>query len=124
MFLGIIFLSAGLFRIFDYPAAQLEVNGLQLPIAASVLVIILELAIAICFLTNRYVKYASLVAALFLMVPISISFFLYSEMLYSQFSDLFVFNATATDVVLHLVFLVLVVLIFVTERKKGDGASP
>ena len=124
MFLGIIFLSAGLFRIFNYPAAQLEVNGLRLPVVASVLVITLELVISICFLANRFVKYASLVAALFLAVPISISFFLYPDILYSQLSELFVFNATATDVFLHLMFLILVVLIFVTERKKGGGRSP
>jgi len=86
-------------------------------------VIAIELAVAASFLTNRFVKYASLTAALFLAVPISLSIVLYPKAIYSQLSDLFVFDATATDMILHVVFLVLVVLILVTKLKKGDGAS-
>lgn len=122
--LGIIFLSAALFRTFNYPAAKLELSNMGIPGPASILVILIELTIAACFLTHRFVKYASLAAAVFLTVPIGISVFLYPEDIYSQLSDLFVFNATATDVVLHIVFFVLVVLIFITERNKGDREAP
>lgn len=122
--LGIVFLSAALFRIWNYPAAEQELSCMGLPGSASILVILIELAIAVCFLTHRCVKYASLAAAIFLTVPISISFILCSEAICSQLSDLFVFNATATDVVLHIVFLVLAVLIFITERNKGNRKAP
>jgi len=119
--LGIVFLSAALFRIFNYPAAELEMSSLGLPALTAVLVIAIELTVAACFLTNRFVKVASLAAAIFLVVPISISLFLHSKTIYSELPALFVFNATATDVVLHVMFLILAVLIFAAERKNGRG---
>ena len=120
IFLGAVFLSAALFRICNYPAAKLEVGNLGLPDWTSALVIILELAIAASFLTNAFVKHASLMALVFLAAPICLGVFLYWQELYSQLPNLFVFNASATDILLHMVFLTLLVLIYITERAKGN----
>jgi uncharacterized membrane protein YphA (DoxX/SURF4 family) len=118
--LGIAFLSAALFRIFNFPAAQREMGSLSLPGGASVIVILFELVIAASFLSNRFVKPAALLAAVFLAVPIGLSLTLYARDLCSQLADLFTFDATVTDIVLHLIFLVLLVFIYIAEREKQD----
>lgn len=109
--LGIVFLSASLFRMFNPAAAILEVNGLGLSGWTAVPVIVVELAIAVSFLTNRFVRHAALVAVVYLAAPICLSIARFPRELYSQLGDLFVFDATATDVVLHLVFLYLLLML-------------
>jgi hypothetical protein len=46
---------------------------------------------------------------------------LHSRELYAQLHTLFVFNATATDMLLHLVFLILLVLIYINQGKEGTA---
>jgi uncharacterized membrane protein YphA (DoxX/SURF4 family) len=116
--LGLVFLSAALFRILNYAAAEQEISRLALPSWTPLLVILLELAIAAAFLTNRFVRHASLTASIFLAAPIGLSILLYSRELFIGLHELFVFNATPTDIFLHVVFLILLILIFMAELTK------
>jgi uncharacterized membrane protein YphA (DoxX/SURF4 family) len=116
--LGIVFLSAAVFRIFNLQEAQLEMSNMKLPAWSSFLVIAIELAIAVSFLTNRCVKRIALGASIFLAAAISLGCILHPKELYAQLSELFVFDITVTDVVLHLVFLYLLILICRKEPLK------
>jgi uncharacterized membrane protein YphA (DoxX/SURF4 family) len=91
-----------------------------LPGWAPFFVIALELTIATAFLLNRFVRHASLVAAVFLSATLVLGCSLNADRIRSQLAELFVFNATATDVFLHAVFLILVLLILLSSFKTGS----
>ena len=120
IFIGLVFLSAAVFRIFSFPTAELEISSLGLPGWAPFFVIALELVIAIALLTNRYVKHALLVTSVFLVSTIVLGCSLDADRIRSQLAELFVFNATPTDVFLHAVFLILVLLLLISSFKMGS----
>lgn len=105
VFMGVVFLSAALYRIFNYEAAVTEFTNLKLPLFLIPATILLETIIGILFIIKRYIKYASMVASIFLLIAIIIGTFSNFTNITKQIHELFVFDANPTDILLHVLYI-------------------
>jgi len=116
LFLALVFLSAGVYRVFNPESAVSEFINLKLPVWLSLVIIIFEITAGICLLVNKYTKqiYFSLLG--FLIIILSWALIIDGKKIISQAGELFAFNLNPTDLFLHFVFLLLVFVLLV--RKK------
>ncbi|MEW5897100.1 MAG: DoxX family protein [Nanoarchaeota archaeon] len=128
--MGVIFLSAGMYRLFNYAAGIKELTALNFPAFSiaplTALLIIFEIACGLMLLFNRYVKIVLSALVLFLAVAIGTALASNGAAIILQAGELFVFNANATDVMLHIVFLVILVVLLMQywkdEKKRKKKA--
>lgn len=121
LFLGIIFLSAGIYRIFNWQSAILEVSNLGLPFPSiiSAFVVILEIIGALALLFNIQTKKALYVFSAFLGAALLWSLATSWQTLISGAGVLFTFNSNSTDFFLHFTYLIILLyLIFQIKNKK------
>lgn len=119
-FLGLIFLSAGIFRIFNWETAILEITNLKLPFPAiiSLAVVILEIIGGLFLIFNIQTKKTALTLSSFLFLALLWTFLNFSEGLISGSKLLFSFRADPTDFFLHITYLVILVsLVFKIDKK-------
>ncbi len=116
-FLGIFFILASTYRIFFFEFGINEMNKINLPIYFLYGVIILEFILGLSFLFNKKVKWASLLAILFLLIALSIALIGNFWYIISNLGELFVFDANPTDVLLHLTYLFILVFLFLDVKK-------
>ncbi len=108
VFLALVFLAAGIFRIFNPVAAELELLNLRLPLLFSWPLILFEILAGLGLLLNKYVKYIYYLLIVFLVFILIWAFVLNGRGLTNQVGELFAFNLTPTDIFLHFIFLLLV----------------
>ncbi len=116
--LALVFLSAGLFRIFNYVGAGDEFVALHLPAATVWLVIIFELGAGACLLMNRFLNlvYGSLL--IFITIALGLALTLYGATIVSQLGELFVFDLNPTDLFLHFVFLLIIISLLLKKNQQ------
>jgi len=112
IFIGLVFLSAAVYRIFNFGAAQEELLNLNMPLFLAIPLIILELYIGASFLFNFYTKPACIVIIIFLISALLVGFFGNSQLIIQDIGELFVFSADPTDMFMHFIYLLIVVLYF------------
>jgi len=120
IFMGVVFLSAALYRIFNYEIAVTEFTNLKLPLFLIPMTILLEIVIGILFIVRKYIKYAVLVASFFLVSAIFIGIISNFTNIAERVHELFVFNAEPTDIVLHILYvgiLIAIYLFYPSEKK-------
>lgn len=115
--LGIVFLFAALYRIFNYPAAVEELNVLQLSTLFIIPIISLEIIFGLLLLLNRFVKGVAVASIIFLASAITWGFVVNGSAIISGISKLFVFNPDATDILLHLIYMIILILIFINYKE-------
>lgn len=117
-FLALVFLSAGLFRIFNPSLAAQEFINLRLPLFLSPLMIMFEIGVGVGLLINRYTKQIYYSLLVFLLIVLSWALVINAREIINQAGELFVFNLTPTDWFLHLMFLVITVCLFKGFKPK------
>ncbi|MFA5259150.1 MAG: DoxX family membrane protein [Candidatus Pacearchaeota archaeon] len=117
IFIGLVFLSAAVYRIFNFGAAEQELSNLNMPIILAIPLIMLEICIGLSFLFNFFIKQTSVVIIIFLVSALLVGFFGNFESIIQNLGELFVFSANPTDMFLHFVYL-LIVIFYVFYYKK------
>lgn len=116
-FLAFVFLSAGIYRVFNPDLAVLEFINLKLPAWLSPLMIIFELFAGFGLLINKYVEHIYCSLLVFLIIVLDWALIIDGQKIFSQAGELFVFNLTPTDWFLHFVFLLLAIVLLVKKRE-------
>lgn len=117
LFLALVFLSAGVYRVFNPDIAIQEFVNLKLPTWLSPLMIIFEIGTGLGLFINIYTKQIYYSLLLFLIIVLSWSFIIDGHKIVSQISELFIFNLNPTDWFLHLVFLLLILFLFISKKR-------
>jgi len=118
LFLGIIFLSAGLYRIFNWQQAVLEFSKLNLNSSYLIaLMIILEIAGGLFLIFNIKTKKVLLVFIVFIVFALTGAFLSAGKDIILKSGELFIFSPTPTDVFLHFTYLIILIYLL---NKKGD----
>jgi len=119
IFLGLTFLSAGIFRIFNWNQAILELSGLNLSTAPYLIVLIIALEVigGLLLIFNIKTKEVLLTFSIFILIAILIAFNANGNNIIANFKELFTFSPTPTDVFLH--FTYLVILIYLLGKKEN-----
>ena len=114
--LGIVFLSAAVYRLFNYDAGINELSGFSVEFLL-IPMIILELSIGILLLINKGVRLAAITASIFLILAIVMGFVNNGKNIVSNLGELFVFNANPTDILLHIIYLAVLIFLFKKYKK-------
>ena len=117
---GFVFLSAAVFRVFNPAAAAHEMIRLHLPAGVSWAIVVFEIAVAMMFLLNVRVRLAALATILFLCGAIALALAIYWKEVFAAMHELFVFNPTPTDILLHVMYVLFLVLLVRGLRDTGD----
>lgn len=114
--MALVFLGAGLFRIFNPGAANLELMNLKLPLFFGWPIIILEILGGLCLLLNYKAGKMALMLGIFLILALLQALIINGAEIWRQAGELFVFKANSLDWFLHLVFLVILGSVFWGRR--------
>jgi uncharacterized membrane protein YphA (DoxX/SURF4 family) len=116
--MSLIFLSAGIFRIFNPMAAEAELIRLGLPAYFTWFILVIEIGGGVMLLLGKFVKQVSAVFILFLVFALITGLMINGREIISQAGELFVFDANSTDFFMHLVFLVILVFLLLKNNKS------
>jgi uncharacterized membrane protein YphA (DoxX/SURF4 family) len=108
--LGLVFVLAGVYRVLFPQNAVQEMLDLKLPAALSYVLVPFELLLGVLFLSNRHVREAAAATMAFLILAILWGLVLNPGVLLDT-HELYVFNATPTDILLHAVYVGLAFLV-------------
>lgn len=114
VFLGLVFLSAGIYRIFNWQSAVLEISNLNLPFAIfiSVLVVTLEILGGVSFLFNFQTRITAIVFSIFIAFALIFAFLSSGQEMINNAEKLFTFQAEPTDFFLHFTYLIILIYLF------------
>ncbi len=110
IFLGLVFLSAGLYRAFHVERALLEFGNIvsgSLIYPLIYLVIILEIIGGLFLIFNFKTRTTTLVFFIFILLVIVESLIFSRQEIVSGFGELFFYNTNATDFFLHITYLII-----------------
>ena len=116
--MGLIFLSAGLYRILNPASAHNELISLGLPTFITWVIIILEIGGGLLLLFNKYTKQSSITFIIFLGIALGVAVKENINGIIENFQELFIFNPNPTDVFLHLIFIFILFQIVYANNKK------
>lgn|GEM_PF-771880 len=122
--IGLVFLSAGTFRLFVPQAALNEMANLNFSPLLVFPITAFEITMGLALLFNRYVKYVSGALIIFLLGAVIRGLMLGGKGLWLAAGELFVFNVNPTDVFMHLVFLIILVFLFLSTTKPDTQHVP
>lgn len=122
--MGLVFCSAGLFRLVVPQLALDEMAALGLPALLFFPIAAFEIATGILLLVNRYVKYVSIALVIFLFLALIKGLIIGGQGLWTSASELFVFNTTPTDIFMHFVFLIILLFLFLSALPKNSENMP
>jgi len=116
IFLSLVFLSAGLFRIFNYQEVIVEFSKLEIPIIFSYIVVLFEIVAGLFLLFNIFSRQIYYLLFFFISFALIWAFIINGQELIFSVAELFVFNLDPTDVFLHFVFLLFVVYLLLKKN--------
>ena len=116
-FLAAVFLSAGIFRIFNPAAAEAELAALNLPSILSWLLVIFEIGAGGLLLFNKAVKTVARSLFIFLLCAVVYGLILNGRNIFTDSWELFVFRLTPTDVFLHIAFIFMLLVLILSKKK-------
>ncbi|MCB9358744.1 hypothetical protein H6503_02340 [Candidatus Woesearchaeota archaeon] len=112
--LSFVFLSAAIYRIFNFSSGINEMHNLLMPFFMVYVVIFFELIVAVFLLFDKLVKIALILVSVFLSISLLFSLVANGTYIIRSLGELFVFDLNPTDFALHLCFLIVsLYLIFV-----------
>jgi uncharacterized membrane protein YphA (DoxX/SURF4 family) len=113
LFLGIIFFSAGIYRLFNWQQAVLEFSKLNLnSVYLMSLTITLEIIGGIFLIFNIKTKKVLLTFIVFILLALISSFLVSGQDLINNAKELFSFDSNPTDVFLHFTYLIVLIYLF------------
>jgi uncharacterized membrane protein YphA (DoxX/SURF4 family) len=116
--MAVIFLSAALYRIFNYNEAVLEMSSLKLPAFMGLFVILFEIVIGLLFIFDKIVKLAAISTVIFLSLAIIISLITNFSSILSNAKVLFIFNPEPTDIFLHTLYIAIIAAVFLVKKDR------
>lgn len=117
LIMGFIFISAGLYRIFNPDLAILELDMLSLPQYLVWPVVIFEILGGLCLVLKvKYWRLVSYLFAVYLAIAIIFAFRMNAGSIFDNLSELFIFNPSPTDILLHSLFII--ILFILAKGKK------
>jgi len=122
--MGLVFCSAGLFRLFVPQVALNEMANLNISSLFVFPITALEIITGLALLLNRYVKYAAGALIIFLFFALIKGLIIGGGGLWTAAGELFVFNVTPTDFFMHFAFLVVLVFLFLSTISKSSKDMP
>ncbi|MBI2054164.1 MAG: DoxX family protein [Candidatus Staskawiczbacteria bacterium] len=121
LFLGLVFLSAGIYRIFNWEKAILEFSQIAifsvLPYYALIFTVALEIIGGLLLIFRKKARLVLFVFIVFLVIALSAMIMNNGKELLSNAGELFSFDATPTDVFLHFTYLVILTYLFFRTKK-------
>jgi uncharacterized membrane protein YphA (DoxX/SURF4 family) len=121
LFLGLVFLSAGFYRIFNWQEAINEISGLDMTFVSitSVFIVAIEIICGYMLIANIKTKEVLCILTGFLTFAIAWVLITCWKDLAENIGILFVYKSNPTDVFLHFVYLIILVyLILETNRQN------
>jgi uncharacterized membrane protein YphA (DoxX/SURF4 family) len=117
LFLGLTFISAGLYRIFNWQQSILELSRLNLNYAfLPVLIIALEIIGGFLLIFNVKTKEVLLVFTVFILLALAAAFLAAGQSIISGIGELFVFSPVPTDIFLHFTYLIILIYLFADKK--------
>lgn len=116
-FLAIVFLSAGIIRIFLPAVAVQELVALQLPTYFAICLSLFEIIVGLMLIFNQGTKYVYICLTVFLIATLGWALIIQGPELIRSSRELFVFDLNPTDWFLHLIFLLLILILLASEKK-------
>ena len=116
--LGIVFLLAGVYRIFNPQAGIEEFSKIGLPLFLLYAIILFELTIGMLLILGKKLKLVSGIMIVGLVIFIPIVLFSNLSGVIKNIGELFVFDSTPTDIVLHITYLIMLVHVFLNQNKQ------
>lgn len=113
-----VFLSAGVFRIFNQNIAFNELTLLKLPLWLSPFLVIFEIGAGTALLFKKTARWAAGGLIVFLCLAVIYVFYIAGGRIIDNISELFVLNLNPTDVFLHLIFVI--ILGFIALRIRSN----
>lgn len=117
IFLGVVFLSAGIFRVFNPLLAQDELQNLKLTGFLTYFLIVFEILAGLLLLSKKYLKAVYMALVFFLVFALINALVVNGKNIIDSAYELFVFNANPTDFLLHFIFL-LILIVLIKELKN------
>lgn len=115
-FLGVVFVSAGIYRIFniDHGFQEIAYFGFsgKFAIIMIIFIILLEIIFGIFLLLNKYLKITIISLMFFLIIAFFILILRNFNFIWENLSELFIFNPTPTDIVLHICFFIMLMMLY------------
>ena len=118
IFLALVFLTAGIFRIFNPTIAASEFITLGLPQFLTGPMIFLEIMAGLALMFNKFTKPVYILLVIFLVFALLLAVVKDGASLLAAAGELFIFNINPTDWFLHLIFL-FGVLTLLLNRKSN-----
>jgi uncharacterized membrane protein YphA (DoxX/SURF4 family) len=116
IFLALVFLSAGLFRIFNPDMAVFEFTALRLPVWLSGFMVFFEIGAGVCLLLNKYTKFIYWLLTAFLIFVLGWALAINGKELFFSAGELFIFRLNPTDWFLHFTFLLIIVFLVIKKK--------
>ncbi len=114
-----VFISAGVFRIFNPVAAEMELIKLGVPAFFTWVLIIFEIFGGLVILIGgKLLKYVAWLFLLFLAIALGLAIRINSSGIINQAGELFVFDAGPTDFFLHFVFFIIILSLLRSFYRK------
>jgi len=119
LFLGLVFLSAGIYRIFNWQSAISEISNLNIifPSIISAIVVILEIIGGIFLIFNIQTKKTLLTFVTFLAITLFWTLIISWKSLINNAGILFTFRANPTDFFLHFTYLIILIYLLYNKEK-------
>lgn len=118
--MAVVFLSAGIFRIFNPAMAAQELADLNLPSVLSYFLIILEIGAGLALLFKKYLKPLCIIMIIFLVFALVWGLVINGREIIGRAGELFIYQTTPTDFFLHFVFLIILISILLDKSKKNN----
>ncbi|MBI4438862.1 DoxX family membrane protein [Candidatus Woesearchaeota archaeon] len=118
VFLGIVFLGAGIYRVFFFDDAKNEMAALGLPWFLAVVVIFLEIVGGTMLVADRKPNVAAGFLGFMILLGIAAGLLSRWDSIFGGLRELFTFNATPVSMLLHVAFIVM--LAGIALRKPGE----
>src|SRR5680860_99182 len=116
--IALVFISAGVFRIFNPEFENSELLVLNVPQVFSWLIIPLEVVGGFYLLFKAiYWKKAVYVFIIFLIIALLIALRIDAASIINNLRELFIFNTNPTDIFLHIIFII--ILLSLVLKKKN-----
>jgi uncharacterized membrane protein YphA (DoxX/SURF4 family) len=116
--MGLVFLSAGVYRIFFPVQAAQEMIDLHLPVILTWLIVILEILGGLFLLSGKFQRTVNMVMIIFLCLAIINVMVLKGREIIASVGRLFVFTPEPVSIFLHLVFIIILFVLFLSGRKR------
>jgi len=117
--IALVFISAGIFRIFNPEVAQSELQTLSVPQVAAWLIIPLELIGGLYLLFKaKYWKQVIYIFIIFLIAALLVALKVDAQNILSNLEELFVFDVNPTDFFLHIIFIIILLSLVLKKKSK------